>query len=78
MILYNSLPSIICPLHFTTLAHLTAMAFHLQKFNFHYILYLISPSFICHPHYPHTFLPVPKMMDNLGRTYIYTFIYIRK
>ena len=35
--------------------HLTAMVFHLQKFNSHYISCLISPSFIHHPHHPPTF-----------------------
>ena len=39
--------------------HLTAMVFHSQKFNSHYILCLISPSFIRHPHYPPTFSPIP-------------------
>ena len=48
--------------------HLTAMALDLQKVNSSYISFLISPSFICHPHHLPTFSPVPNVADNLGKT----------
>ena len=45
---------------------LTAMVFHLQMFNSHYISCLISPSFIRHPHNSPTFSLAPKVADNQG------------
>ena len=44
--------------------HFNAMILHLQKLRFHYILRLISPSFICHPPYLPIFSSVPKVADN--------------
>ena len=64
--IYHLLPP---PLYYATLT-LTPLFFVYKISNFTIFYVWFSPSFICHPHYPPTFLPVPKVAYNCGKTVI--------